>query len=72
VHAAINGPAWAAAGIAIGVVLRMLRRPKPSWYTILFGSIAFVAVGILQLSLIAVALTTALVSVAVTFTRRRS
>lgn len=71
VRAAIVGTAWAAAGIVIGIALRMARRVKPSWNAALFGSLVFAAVGLLQLSLIATVLVLAPLSVATVFARRR-
>jgi chromate transporter len=53
VQAAISGSAAAAAGLVIGVALKMARRIHPTARGIVFGLLAFVAVGLLNFSLIA-------------------
>jgi chromate transporter len=52
VQAAISGSAAAAAGLVLGTALKMARRLHPTATAIVFGLLAFVAVGILRLSLI--------------------
>jgi chromate transporter len=53
VRAAISGSAAAAAGLVIGAALKMARRLHPTAIAIVFGLLAFIAVGLLQVSLIA-------------------
>ncbi len=53
VQAAISGSAAAAAGLVIGTALKMARRLHPTAIAIVFGLLAFVAVGLVGLSLIA-------------------
>ncbi|MGA2962499.1 MAG: chromate transporter [Candidatus Korobacteraceae bacterium] len=54
VQAAISGSAAAAAGLVIGAALKMARRLHPTAIALVFGLLAFIAVGLLNLSLIAV------------------
>ena len=70
VQAAIAGTAAAAAGMVIGTALRMARNLKPTRAALLFGLLAFVAVGLLQLPLILVVVILAPISVAVAFKGR--
>ncbi len=53
VQAAISGSAAAAAGLVIGAALKMARRLHPTAIAIVFGLLAFIAVGLLKVSLIA-------------------
>ena len=53
VQAAISGSAAAAAGLVIGTALKMGQRLHPTAIAIVFGLLAFIAVGLLNLSLIA-------------------
>lgn len=53
VRAAISGSAAAAAGLVIGTALKMARRLHPTAIAIVFGLLAFVAVGLAGVSLIA-------------------
>jgi chromate transporter len=53
VQAAISGSAAAAAGLVIGTALKMARRLRPTAIAIVFGLLAFVAVGLVGVSLIA-------------------
>ncbi len=53
VQAAISGSAAAAAGLVIGTALKMARRLHPTAIAIVFGLLAFVAVGLVGVSLIA-------------------
>jgi len=52
VQAAISGSAAAAAGLVIGAALKMARRLHPTAIAIVFGLLAFIAVGLLKVSLI--------------------
>jgi chromate transporter len=52
VQAAISGSAAAAAGLVIGAALKMARRRHPTAIAIVFGLLAFIAVGLLKVSLI--------------------
>jgi len=52
VQAAIGGSAAAAAGLVIGTALKMAQRLHPSAIAIIFGLLAFIAVGLLRVSLI--------------------
>ena len=72
VRAAIAGTATAAAGIVIGIALRMARRLSPAWSAALFGFLVFAAVGLVQLPLIETVLVLAPLSVALTIARGRT
>ena len=72
VQAALAGTAAAAAGMVIGTALKMARNLKPTRAALLFGLLAFVAVGLLQLPLILVVVILAPISIAIAFKGRRA
>jgi chromate transporter len=71
VAAAMSGTAAAAAGLVIGTALKMARRLEPTRIALFFGLVAFVAIGVLGLPLIAVVLVLAPLSVAAVKLERR-
>ena len=72
VNAAIGGVAAAAAGLAIGTAFKMIGNLRPTADAILFGLLAFVAVGLLRWPLLPVLLTLAPLSIAAAWHRRRA
>jgi len=71
VAAAIGGSAAAAAGLVIGTALKMTRRLAPGRTAVLFGLLAFGAVGLLGLPLIQVVVVLAPLSIAAAGLERR-
>lgn len=71
VRSAIGGSAAVAAGLVIGTAAKILWKLKLSWLALTFAASAFVAVGLLQLSLVPVIVVLAPVSVGVAYLRRR-
>ena len=72
VASAMSGTAAAAAGLVIGTALKMTRRLRPTRIAILFGLVAFVAIGVLRFPLIAVVVVLAPISIAAAALERRS
>jgi chromate transporter len=64
VEAALAGAAAGAAGVVIGTALKMAGKLKPTPLAILFGLLAFAAVGVLQFSLVRVVVVLVPLSVA--------
>ena len=71
VQAAISGSAAAAAGLVIGTALKMARRLHPTAIAIVFGLLAFIAVGLLKLSLIAAVVILGPLSIGATYLGHR-
>lgn len=71
VKAALSGSAAAAAGLIIGVAIKMARRIEPGKMAIAFGLMAFSAVALLHFSLVPVVLILVPVSIGAAFLRRR-
>ena len=71
VGAAIGGSAAAAAGLVIGTAIKMARRLRPSLSAGLFGTITFIAIGLLRAPLIPTILLLGPLSIAVAFAARR-
>ncbi len=71
VHAAIGGSASAAAGLILGMAVKMMRRIEFSAAAVLFLLLAFCSVGLLRWSLIATVLVLAPLSIGTAFLRRR-
>jgi chromate transporter len=71
VRAAIGGSASAAAGLVVGTAIKMARRIQLNSLAVAFGLLAFCAVGLLQLPLIATVLVLAPLSIAAAVLRRR-
>jgi len=63
VQAAISGAAAAAAGLVVGTALKMAWRLKPTRLAVMIGLMAFVGVGVFQVSLIVAVLILAPLSV---------
>ncbi len=72
VASAMSGTAAAAAGLVIGTALKMARRLRPTRSAILFGLVAFVAIGVLRFPLIAVVVVLAPLSIAAAALERRA
>jgi chromate transporter len=72
VKAALSGSAAAAAGLIIGVAIKMARRIEPSKVAVFFGLLAFSAVALLHFSLVPVVLVFVPVSIGAAFLRRRA
>jgi chromate transporter len=72
VASAMSGTAAAAAGLVIGTALKMTRRLRPTRIAILFGLVAFVAIGVLRFPLIAVVVVLAPISIAAAALERRA
>ncbi|HXQ67313.1 MAG TPA: chromate transporter [Alphaproteobacteria bacterium] len=72
VASAMSGTAAAAAGLVIGTALKMTRRLRPTRMAILFGLVAFVAIGVLRFPLIAVVAVLAPISIAAAALERRA
>jgi chromate transporter len=72
VKAALSGSAAAAAGLIIGVAIKMARRIEPSKVAVVFGLLAFGAVALLHFSLVPVVLVFVPVSIGAAFLRRRA
>jgi len=72
VASAMSGTAAAAAGLVIGTALKMTRRLRPTRLAILFGLVAFVAIGVLRFPLIAVVVVLAPISIAAAALERRA
>jgi chromate transporter len=72
VHAAIGGSASAAAGLIIGMAVKMMRRIELSPEAVLFVLLAFCSVGLMRWSLIATVVALAPVSIGAAFLRRRA
>lgn len=70
VRAAIDGVAMAAAGVVVGMALRMARRLRLDWAAVLFGGAIFVAVGIFQVSLVRAVLVLGSLSIAAAYFRK--
>ena len=68
----IVGTATVAAGLTLGTAFKILWKLRLSWVALLFSATAFVAVGMLQFSLILVVVVLAPISIAVAFRYRRS
>ena len=71
VRDAIAGASAAAAGLIVGTALRLLRQTRPPLRGLLAGGSAFVAVGVLQLPLLAVVLLLVVVAVAAEWRAQR-
>jgi chromate transporter len=71
VRAAMSGSAAAAAGLIMGMAIKMARRIDLGQVAVIFGLLAFGAVALLHLSLIATVLVIAPLSIAAAFLRRR-
>ncbi|PKU21612.1 chromate transporter [Telmatospirillum siberiense] len=72
VQAGIAGTAAAAAGLVVGTALKMARKLKPTRMALLFGFIAFTAVGIIHLPMLPTVLVAAPISIlAVLWERKR-
>ncbi|HKO07921.1 MAG TPA: chromate transporter [Alphaproteobacteria bacterium] len=72
VASAMSGTAAAAAGLVIGTALKMTRRLRPTRIAILFGLVAFLAIGVLRFPLIAVVVVMAPLSIAAAVLERRA
>jgi len=72
VHAAIGGSAAAAAGLILGMAVKMMRRIEFSAAAVLFLLLAFCSVGLMRWSLIATVLVLAPLSIGAAFLRRRA
>jgi chromate transporter len=71
VKAAMSGSAAAAAGLIIGVAIKMAGRIELSKIAVTFGLLAFTAVVLLHIPLVAVVLVLAPLSIGAAFLRRR-
>ena len=71
VQAAIGGSAAAAAGLIIGMAVKMMRRIEFSASAVLFLLLAFCSVGLMRWSLIATVVVLAPLSIGAAFLRRR-
>jgi chromate transporter len=71
VQAALAGAAAGAAGLVVGTALKMARRIRPTPRAVLFGGLAFVAVGLLHLSLALAVLVLGPLSIAAAAWERR-
>jgi chromate transporter len=69
-RAAIDGMAMAAAGIVIGMALRMARRVRLDWPAVLFGLAIFLAVGIFEMPFVGAVLLIGALSIAVAYLRK--
>ncbi|MFI5022197.1 MAG: chromate transporter [Alphaproteobacteria bacterium] len=72
VASAMSGTAAAAAGLVIGTALKMTRRLRPTRIAVLFGLVAFVAIGVLRFPLIAVVVVMAPISIVAAALERRA
>ncbi|MGO8869014.1 MAG: chromate transporter [Alphaproteobacteria bacterium] len=72
VASAMSGTAAAAAGLVVGTALKMARRLRPTRIAILFGLVAFVAIGVLRFPLIAAVVVLAPLSIAAAALERRA
>jgi len=72
VGAAVGGAASGAAGLVIGTALKMIRNIRPTPMAWLFGLLAFVAIGVLQLPLVAVVVVLVPLSIAAAALERRA
>lgn len=71
-RAAINGMAMAAAGIVIGMALRMARRLPLDWPAVSFGLAIFLAVGIFEMPFVGAVLFVGVLSIAVAYLRKEA
>jgi chromate transporter len=71
VAAAMSGSAAAATGLVIGTALKMARRLEPTRSALVFGLVAFLAIGVAGFPLIAVVLVLAPLSIAAAWRERR-
>jgi chromate transporter len=70
IRTAIDGVAMAAAGIVVGMALRMARGVCLDWAAALFGGAIFVAVGIFQVPLVSAVLVLGSLSIAAAYLRK--
>lgn len=72
IRTAIDGAAMAAAGIVVGMALRMARQVRLDWAAVLFGGAIFVAVGIFQVPLVRAILVLGTLSIGAGYLRKEA